>query len=147
MLATNHALSGALIASVLPLPMALPFAFASHFVLDALPHYGIAKKLRNKSHLYRLLVKCDIEIALTGALGIAVIHKWHMEAGAWIAWSPDLLWVIYYFTHNKTLQMHPNNKFMKFHLDIQKYERPWGIIIEVIFFATLLPIYLHQLLK
>ena len=147
MLATNHALSGALIASVLPLPLALPVAFASHFVLDAMPHYGIARKLRNKSRLYRLLVKCDIAITLTGALGIAVLHKWSMEAGAWAAWSPDLLWVIYYFTHNKTLQINPKNKFMKFHLAIQRYERPWGIIVEVAFFIILLPVYIHQLLS
>ncbi len=145
MLATNHALSGALIGSVLPLPLAIPAAFASHFFLDALPHYGIATKLRNRSRLYRLLVKCDIAVALIGALGLVVLHKWHMEAGAWVAWSPDLLWVIYYFTHNNTLQMHPKNKFMKFHLAIQQYERPWGIVVEVIFFAVLFPFYIHQL--
>jgi hypothetical protein len=147
MLATNHGLSGALIASVLPLPIALPVAFASHFILDSLPHYGITKNQRNKSQIYRLIVTGDIMVALTGLLGMAVLHKWNMEAGAWVAWSPDLLWVIYYFTHNKTLQINPQNKFMKFHLVIQRYERPWGIIVEATFFIILLPVYIHRLVN
>ena len=145
MLATNHALSGALIGSVLPLPIAIPVAFASHFLLDALPHYGITKKFRNKSRLYRLLVTSDIVIAFVGSIGLAVLHKWYMEAGAYAAWAPDLLWVIYYFTHHKTLQIKPTNTFMKFHLAIQWCERPWGIFVELAFFAALLPIYLYQI--
>lgn len=147
MLATNHALTGALIASALPLPIAVPLAFVSHFVLDALPHYGIASKLRNRSKTYKIIVASDITIALTGAIGLAVLHKWHMEIGAWVAWSPDLLWVIYYFTHSKNLRMHPTNWFMRFHLDIQRWERPWGIYVELVYFFALLPIYLILLLQ
>jgi hypothetical protein len=37
---TNHLLTGAAIAKLLPSPVAIPIAFASHFVLDALPHFG-----------------------------------------------------------------------------------------------------------
>ena len=127
MLATNHALTGALIGSFLPLPVALPAAFASHFVMDCLPHYGVLPDHRNTSKTYRLIVTCDVLVALTGALGLAVLHKWHMEAGAWTAWSPDLLWVVYFFTHEKSLRIDPKNNFMRFHLAIQQWERPWGI--------------------
>jgi len=38
---TNHILAGAIIGAVIKEPaLALPIAFASHFVMDALPHFG-----------------------------------------------------------------------------------------------------------
>ncbi len=37
----NHAVTGALIAGAVGNPfLAIPLAFASHFVLDAIPHFG-----------------------------------------------------------------------------------------------------------
>lgn len=35
----------------LPWPIAIPLAIASHFVLDALPHYGIDHKTRDSKKI------------------------------------------------------------------------------------------------
>ncbi len=147
MLATNHALSGGLIGALLPLPIAIPVAFASHFVLDALPHYGIPHKKRNHSSMYRWIVFSDTFIALSIALIAALLHKWRMEAMGWWAWSPDGLWVLYYFTHGRNLHITPKNRFMSFHLKIQRYERPWGIWFDLLAAAIMLPFFIDQLLK
>jgi len=55
MIATNHALAGAVIGATMPLQYAIPTALASHLVMDMLPHYGIAFKRRNKSKKYKEL--------------------------------------------------------------------------------------------
>ena len=147
MLATNPALTGAIIGAYLPLPLAIPVAFASHFVLDAIPHYGIRHEQRNQSRTYRLIVYCDTFVALFIAFTAALLHKWHMEITGWIAWSPDFAWVIYYFAHGRNLHLKPKNWFMRFHMNIQWKEFPAGIFIELIMLAVLLPVYLSQVLQ
>lgn len=147
MLATNHALTGAVIGAYLPLPIAVPAAFASHFVLDAIPHYGIKHGKRNHSRTYKLIVFCDTFVALSIAFTAALLHKWHMEITGWVAWSPDLLWVIYYFAHGRDLHLKPKNWFMRFHMDIQWSETPKGILVELVLLAILLPVYISQVLR
>lgn len=147
MTATNHALTGAIIGAFLPLPLAIPIAFASHFILDALPHYGIPHKLRNTSLRYRLIVLGDTIVALSIAAVAIIYRRWNMEIVGWIAYSPDITWVFHYFRHGKNLQFKTMNKFMDFHRSIQRYERPWGIIVELIVFAALLPIFIMQIMK
>ena len=145
MLATNHAITGALLGAVLPLPVALPVAFASHVVLDALPHYGIPLHMRNRSSQYKLIVASDICIALIGSVGLALTHRWQMNLCAWVAWSPDLFWVIYVLRH-KNLHIKARNWFMKLHQNMQWAEKPWGIFVELAYFALLLPLYIAGLL-
>jgi len=56
MIGFNHAAVGGFIGKFLPLPIALPLALASHFVLYALPHYGVPHSRRNKHFgVYSLL--------------------------------------------------------------------------------------------
>ncbi|MGB4800635.1 MAG: hypothetical protein WBP03_03910 [Candidatus Saccharimonadales bacterium] len=116
----------ATIGALLALPLAIPAAFASHFVLDALPHYGIALSKRNTSRLHKLVVLSDIATALTGSLGLLLLHKWQMDLCAWVAWSPDAYCVWYYLRY-KDLHIKPHNWLMKLHQTIQWGERPWGI--------------------
>ena len=54
MTGTNHALSGAVIATFLPAPVAIPVAFMSHFVLDAIPHFSVDKEKKNSHRIYKL---------------------------------------------------------------------------------------------
>lgn len=140
MLATNHGLTGMVIGAYLPLPLAIPVVFASHFVLDALPHYGIDNKKRNGSDTYRLVVLCDTVVALAFAAALIPLHKWNMEITGWVSYSPDALWVAYYFKHGKNLQIVPRNAFLRFHQNIQKLERPWGIIVDAVYMVILLPV-------
>lgn len=145
MLATNHALTGAVIGSLLPLPLGVPAAFVSHFVLDALPHYGIEHIKRNESKIYRLIVFSDIAVALVGSLGLALLGHWHMNLCAWIAWSPDLAWVVYYLRH-KSLRIAASHPLLRLHQKIQWAERPWGIALEFFYFIALLPVYIAKIL-
>lgn len=146
MLATNHAFAGSIIGAVLPLPVAIPLAFASHFVMDAIPHYGIDHTKRNHSRVYKLIVYSDTFIALSYAVAAAFLGKWNMQLCGWIAWSPDLVWVMYYLKSDGNLQIIPNNWFMKFHAGIQR-EYPWGIIVDLAVAAMLIPLGLFYLLK
>jgi LexA-binding, inner membrane-associated putative hydrolase len=71
MLVTNHVLSGALIGALARRPaLALPLGVASHFVLDAAPHWG---KWDSDKHFMRVAVA-------DGLLGLAA-----MGAGAALA--------------------------------------------------------------
>lgn len=147
MLATNHAFAGSIIGAVLPLPIAIPAAFASHFLMDMLPHYGIDHTKRNNHAVYRLIVFSDTFIALSYAAAAAFLGKWSMEITGWVAWSPDFIWVIYYFAHGQNLHIKPKNRFMRFHMAIQRYERPWGIAVDMTAAAILIPIGLKYLLQ
>lgn len=145
MLATNHGLTGIVLGAYLPLPIAIPAAFASHFVMDALPHYGIEQGDRNNSKVYKMIVYCDTFVALAFAAALIPLHKWHMELTGWVAYSPDALWVAYYFKNGKNLQFTPSNAFLRFHQRIQKFERPRGVVVDLTYLALILPVVFHAI--
>jgi len=146
MTATNHALSGALIGAFLPLPIAVPLAFASHFILDALPHYGIARGLRDSSRSYRAIVLADVFVALSIGLAAIVFGKWRMEITGWVAYSPDITWVVQY-ARTRSLDLKDSNWFTRFHHRIQRYESQKGLFVELALFAALLPLFIMQILS
>lgn len=89
MLITNHVLSGALLGLAAPGPTtAAGGGFASHFVLDAVPHFGV-----DEEHLMRIAVP-------DGLLGLACIgtvlaatprpHRLRVAAGIVGACLPDM---------------------------------------------------------
>lgn len=140
MTATNHALTGAILGALLPLPIAIPLAFASHFVMDTFPHYGIPQKQRNKSATYHWIVFADGFVALSLLATAVILHKWRMGLVGLVAYSPDSLWLAYYYRHHRNLYLKPHNRFMRFHIKIQRLERPWGIAVDLLATAILLPI-------
>jgi hypothetical protein len=135
MTGTNHALSGALIGSVLPLPLAIPAAFVSHFVIDALPHYGIEEDVKAKSQYWKSVMYGDTSLAILIAVLAAVFRKWNMEIAGWVAFSPDLVWIYAYLKHNKNPVIQADNAFSHFHRKIQN-ERPNGLIFELLLIFT-----------
>ena len=131
MVGFNHGLSGGLIARMLPLPVALPLALASHFILDMLPHYGIPHEQRDKSHFWRILFTIDALATL--GLAVYAIYDQHyaMFLGGLFATMPDYIWVGRVI---KTRSFHlgnNTNRFTRWHSKIQRYERLWGIWIEI----------------
>lgn len=64
----NHGLVGGLLGSLLPLPLAVPAAFASHFILDTLPHYGIDHNQRDHSKFWKIFFTLDA----FATLGLAI---------------------------------------------------------------------------
>lgn len=137
MIGLNHALTGGLIAELLPLPIALPLAFASHFILDMLPHYGIDHARRDHSTFWRVFFTFD-SLATFGLAVYAVIGKHYaLFLGGLMAVMPDFLWVIQVIRSKSFKLDVDSNWFTRWHASIQKLERPWGIAIELPLAATL----------
>lgn len=127
----NHGLTGGLIAYFLPLPIAIPLAFASHFVLDALPHYGIDQNKRDKSIFWKLFFVIDF--FATFSLAAYAIHDHHyaMFLGGLFAIMPDFLWVGKVVKTGSFNLGRNSSRFMRWHAKIQGYERPWGLWVEI----------------
>lgn len=139
---TNHVLTGAIITKFLPLPIALPLAFISHFVLDSLPHFGLTDEdimaIRNK-HKKLLYSVLTIDCLCAAALCI-----WFMVAGhiSWlisglIAFSPDIVWIYRFIFPEKLGSLAPpkykNNAFIRFHIAIQKYQSIEGLMVDIVY--------------
>jgi hypothetical protein len=127
----NHALTGGLLAKYLPAPIALPLALASHFILDSLPHYGIPHKQRDKSWFWRIFFTCDFIITLSFAILQIKWHHYIIFLGGFLGMAPDLIWVGQ-VTKDRSFKLRTNtNRYTRWHAKIQRYERPWGIWIEI----------------
>lgn len=143
MIATNHAMAGAIIGATMPLQYAIPAALASHIVLDALPHYGIEFKIRDGSTWYRRVVFTDTAVALTIAAITAFFGQWQMFLVGWVSYGPDGYWVYLYYKKGKSFDVDAQNWFATLHHKIQTLERPWGIYVDIAVAAILLPIFAH----
>src|SRR5690348_5572345 len=93
MIGFNHALVGGLIGRVLPWPIAIPAALASHFALDMLPHYGISPVKRNDSKFWKIFFTLDFVAALSLAGWAIANHHYAMYICGQIAVLPDFVWV------------------------------------------------------
>ena len=134
-------MTGAVIALSVKQPaIVILLAFASHFVLDMIPHFGIYEDdviRRNRNWLFRTVVTIDIIIML--ALLVIVPHlaaaklAWGIVlAGMISALSPDLLWVPMFIREVRTKQWRSGGRFVTFHQSIQKFEKPIGLIVELV---------------
>lgn len=139
---TNHLFTGSLMAKVLPLPVALPLAFASHFVLDALPHFGFVDiddyEVRRR-HKRLLMCVVTVDFLLAVALTFWLVGSGH---GKWLiaglaAFSPDVIWIYRFVVDEKFGKLEPpeGGRFVKFHAGIQRFERIWGGGVEVAYAA------------
>lgn len=140
MTASNHALTGAIIALAIDKPViALPMALISHFVLDALPHYDDQKRFPHSSRGFLLRLCADA--ALTCSLLIFIVTflptMWPLVvACALLAIAPDLMWAPGYLRIRDGLQLPAYRSLKKWHKGIQRYERPWGIFVEIAWFVA-----------
>ncbi len=136
MLAINHALTGALIGISVGEPvLALPAAFLSHYLCDALPHFGstmpIKKWLRTKTFLRLLISDAVLCIALVLALALLQPNHWLLaSACAFVATVPDIFWINQFITAKRGKTWKPN-VFSRFSRDIQWFERPIGSVVEL----------------
>lgn len=146
MTATNHAITGAAIALAVRQPLlVVPLAFMSHFVLDALPHFGIYEDdvvKRNASILFRTVVSVDtLTVVILMATLPFVIHHgvawWVILLGMFSAICPDFVWIYRFFNEIKTKQWKPGNRFVQFHQKIQWQEKPWGLSVEFVWVAVM----------
>ncbi len=134
-------MTGALIVSVVSVPViGLPLAFASHFVLDSLPHYG--KDVGGVSGLTKLMWLFDLFVVPTLVLLLLfsdLTDRYLLIAGIVAGVSPDFAWVYRRAIKEEfgKLPPGPMNRFNQFHSDIQKYEFKKGVYIEIVVTAFL----------
>lgn len=138
-------LTGAVVAVGIQHPLLIaPIAVASHFLLDALPHFGVHRDdpiQRNRHPLFQYMLVIDIALsaALLALLPFVlkgVISGWVLLLGMTLAFLPDVIWT-YRFVHELRYKRKYQYEtwFSKFHHKIQWGERPWGVFIEIIFFG------------
>ena len=137
MIGFTHGLTGGLIARFLPLPIALPLALASHFLLDTLPHYGIDQRQRDKSSFWKIFFTVDALATLGLAIYAISSHHYAMFLGGLAGVIPDFLWVGRVIRTRSFDLSHHGNWFTRWHASIQKLERPWGLWVELPLTAVL----------
>jgi hypothetical protein len=131
MTVTNHALTGILIATVVSNPVvAAILSFFSHFALDSMPQFGGVD-------WYNSWNKKTALVAISDSLIMIAILTWTYFAlpdfnqkavlCGLISTLPDWSWGLYYLNITKS------DLLFKFHLEIQRYERPWGIYFEILY--------------
>ena len=133
MRAINHALTGAVIGLSVGNPIvAVPIALLSHFICDAIPHFGMGEaSIKTKTFRNILVTDALLCVGLVSFLAIAQPAYWLLAAiCAFVAVSPDLLWLPLY-KHAKQGKTYVRKGFYKFAADIQWFERPIGSVVEV----------------
>jgi hypothetical protein len=145
MTATNHMLTGAVIAATVRQPLlVVPLAFLSHFVLDVFPHFGVEESdtaARNNHPLFKTVLSLDLIILSLALIIIPItLHGqdlpwWVLLLGMLAAWVPDIVWIDHLYRDMKGHVRKPPHRLTRFHQKIQWFERPPGIITEVIWLA------------
>jgi hypothetical protein len=135
MTTSNHIYAGAIIALTVKDPaVALPLALLSHFVLDALPHYGHENYTEALKHRLTYVME---SVNLIG-IPLLVYLLWGQSVWVWlaaiVALSPDLAWVYRYTRYERRGRLPRDGLLTRFHKGIQRYEVHWGIYVEYMFF-------------
>lgn len=136
MTASNHALCGALIGLTIASPViALPLAFSSHFILDAIPHFGLDEfgGHHKKPKLFRKILYVDaILLAFILLTLLLAGASWLVFACVLLAGSPDFVWAYQYIFKENLGKNSPTkkNKFNQFHSRIQTSQTLKGIYVE-----------------
>ncbi len=131
MFTTNHAATAFVIALTVKEPvLVVPLSFASHFALDALPHFGRHPKVKAFNDNFKKVLIIDSALATFLAIVVALTWPddiWLLAAASIAATLPDMLWLA-----EPRLKETPGWKqFFAFHHKIQWGERPYGMVFEV----------------
>jgi hypothetical protein len=135
--AINHAMTGALIGLTIGNPVvAVPLAIASHFVLDAIPHYADDKRVPINSKIFA--IELVVDAVLCGLLVLALFLRtpddWLVPSiSALAAASPDFMSVARYLRGVRFGNISKDSKFAirRFHTRIQN-ESPKAWPVEII---------------
>jgi len=145
-LVTNHVLAGSVIGLTVKEPsLAIIIAFTSHFVMDMLPHFGYPGRKGYPEALKHKLSYIVGSLTFISTLWILLFlianNKWFPLICGFTAASPDIAgWYNYVFYEKRGVSANGLLKLLhvQFHRRIQKFERPWGIYVEVVLFFILL---------
>jgi hypothetical protein len=124
MLESPHAIVGAAIATKIPNPyISLPLAFASHFVLDRVPHWNPhlnteVSKYGKVTTVSKAIVIADVVLALIAGFWMASLLPSQSQStlvvmGAFAGVLPDVVEGPYFFLNIKTKAIRQWIKFQK----------------------------------
>lgn len=141
MTSANHVLVGSSIAVIVHEPLlALPLAFTSHFILDSFPHFGYNRA--NYAELFRhKLSFLTLAFDLSGlflAMYLFNIFNPEIFACSVMAVLPDAEWLKRYFLYERKGKKYKGSIFYNFHYLMNWGEKPFGLIIEVLFYVIIL---------
>lgn len=136
MTATNHALTGTAIALAVKKPeLAIPLALASHFALDAIPHFGVPPE-QFIFKRYLRIVAADLIIAAALTLVLLIVFRqyfWLLLGCIAVSVGPDAVWWFY----RRNLEKNDKtglDPLTRFHWWIQWKEFKNGMYIEAAWF-------------
>jgi hypothetical protein len=141
--AINHALTGAIIGLSISQPaLALPLALSSHFVCDAIPHFGLNGVASNETWIKsprfkRMLI---IDACACGLLVLTLLltkpqHWLSACICAFLAASPDFLWINHFLKAKANKPWRPG-LLSRFASYIQWFEKPIGGLVELTWFGA-----------
>jgi len=137
--ATNHALTGAIIGSIIPIPIvAIPLALLSHIILDSIPHFTDDKMCINSSK-FKLLLFSDIGMCFLIASVIFIVQpqNWLLIIiCAFVATSPDFLWFSDYLASNRKLNKPHHGPIRRLLSKIQWSQTVDGAFVELGWFVA-----------
>lgn len=150
MTATNHALTGAVIALAIKRPeFAIPLAFLSHFAVDAIPHYNPAgvkgfnklkRKFKDRAFWWIFgvdMIAWPVLLISLPLLLITNVSPATIFFSMLAAVSPDFIdgynFLIGLIWHKKAKP----TWFDRFCIAIQIYEKPPGLAIEALWLALM----------
>ena len=133
-------LTGSAIALAVQQPLlAAPLAFLSHFVLDVTPHFGGTPMYEYGKHwLFPYIMVADGIVSAAAAFFICSLAPTLTSVillCVLCAILPDVILFTYYANGR------PNTWFHRFHLGIQWFERPPGLLVEAsyaVFISTVI---------
>ncbi len=138
MTATNHGLFGAVIAISLQKYPAVAIAVApfSHFLLDAIPHFG-GVSTRSREFFRILFIDATLAVACT----LYIAYLWPHIAllvvvCAFLAASPDLMWIYYEYINPRLGKVH---LVPRFHAWVQWSQTKPGWLMEAAWFLIIFP--------
>ncbi len=135
MLITPHILLGAAIAKTFPNPLIfVPLALASHFVLDAVPHWQetLYPYKPTRATWFRLPLDLFLAISILLLLGSARNVSPNIWTGAFIGVLPDLDSIFYLEKFSKLRKNSIVDKWLFFHEGIQREtNKPIGFLSQI----------------
>lgn len=133
MIGFNHAMTGVIIAATVP-PVYVPVvALLSHFVMDALPHFGQSETFKPYTKPFKILLLFDALLCfLVLGFGIWLFpNLWPMMIlGTFFATAPDFLWLL----KGKVRGL---RNYFTFAKKIQWAESPDGWTYELVYFSLM----------
>ncbi len=147
MTATNHAMTGAIIGLTVSNPVAaIVIAFFSHFVLDAIPHFGAGEDFY-KTKPFRIMLVVDTLLCVALVAVLFSFHRtyWFVPAlAAFAAASPDL-WSFKRFYMDRIGKPYHPGYIARFSSMVQWFERPIGAVVEFAWATSAIIILAHIL--